>query len=60
DSSKMKKELGWTPSYTFEQGIAETIEWYKNNQGWLKQVMDKVEDTVPVTPVAAPQAATAK
>lgn len=60
DSSKMKKELDWAPSYTFEQGIAETIEWYKSNQEWLKQVMDKVEDTVPVTPVAAPQTATAK
>jgi dTDP-glucose 4,6-dehydratase len=38
DNSKITTELGWEPSYTFEQGIAETIEWYLNNQEWLEQV----------------------
>lgn len=38
DNSKITAELGWEPSYTFEQGIAETIEWYLNNQAWLEQV----------------------
>ena len=28
DSSKIQKELGWTPSVTFEEGIKKTIEWY--------------------------------
>lgn len=28
DSTKMRKVLGWTPEYTLEQGLRETIEWY--------------------------------
>lgn len=28
DASKLKNELGWEPSYTFEQGIAQTVQWY--------------------------------
>jgi dTDP-glucose 4,6-dehydratase len=39
DSSKIQRELGWTPSYTFEQGIADTIKWYMNNQTWWKRIM---------------------
>ena len=31
-------ELGWSPSYTFEKGIEETIEWYLKNQKWVAQV----------------------
>lgn len=38
DSSKIKQELGWQPSLTFEQGLAETIDWYLNNEEWLKHV----------------------
>lgn len=38
DSSKIQKELGWKPKYTFETGITETIEWYINNQEWIKKV----------------------
>ncbi|MEA0965813.1 dTDP-glucose 4,6-dehydratase, partial [Xanthomonas campestris pv. campestris] len=28
DASKLKDELGWEPAYTFEQGIAQTVDWY--------------------------------
>ncbi|MEG0811742.1 MAG: dTDP-glucose 4,6-dehydratase [Eubacterium sp.] len=38
DNTKITTELGWEPSYTFEEGIVETIEWYLNNQEWLEQV----------------------
>ncbi len=38
DASRMRNELGWEPSYTFEQGIAETIDWYLENQAWVEQV----------------------
>ena len=31
DNTKITNDLGWTPSYTFEQGIEKTIEWYLNN-----------------------------
>lgn len=35
DNTKITTQLGWSPSYTFEQGIAETIQWYLNNKNWL-------------------------
>jgi dTDP-glucose 4,6-dehydratase len=40
DAAKMRTELDWTPSYTFEQGIAETIAWYVKNQAWWKRIMN--------------------
>ncbi|TNE30760.1 MAG: dTDP-glucose 4,6-dehydratase [Bacteroidetes bacterium] len=38
DSTKIKNELGWEPSVTFEQGLAETIDWYMENEDWLRNV----------------------
>ncbi|WP_417204716.1 dTDP-glucose 4,6-dehydratase [Acetoanaerobium sticklandii] len=35
DNSKITTELGWSPTYTFEQGIKETIEWYLENSKWM-------------------------
>jgi len=39
DASKMKQELGWKPAYTFETGIRETVQWYLENQPWVKTVL---------------------
>jgi len=38
DASKIKTELGWKPSVTFEEGLAQTIDWYLANETWLKNV----------------------
>lgn len=38
DASKINKELGWSPSVTFEQGLEKTIDWYLSNEDWLKNV----------------------
>ncbi len=38
DASKIKKELGWSPSVTFEEGLKFTIDWFFDNQDWLKHV----------------------
>ena len=38
DSSKLQKELGWKPSLQFEEGIEKTIDWYLENEEWLKNV----------------------
>lgn len=38
DASKIKNELGWEPSVTFEQGLAQTIDWYLQNEKWLRNV----------------------
>ena len=39
DSSKVEKELGWTRTYNFEDGIKETIDWYLNNQDWVENIL---------------------
>jgi dTDP-glucose 4,6-dehydratase len=38
DATKLKDELGWTPSITFEQGLEKTVDWYLTNQEWLNNV----------------------
>ncbi|MEK7017665.1 dTDP-glucose 4,6-dehydratase [Bacillus sp. FSL R9-9410] len=41
DAQKMKNEFEWEPKYTFEQGLKETVEWYKNNVDWWKPLKEK-------------------
>jgi dTDP-glucose 4,6-dehydratase len=38
DSSKLQRELGWTPSLQFEEGLEKTVDWYLNNQSWLDEI----------------------
>ena len=39
DNTKITTQLGWAPSYTFEQGIAETIDWYLAHQDWIHKIV---------------------
>jgi len=39
DNTKITSQLGWKPSYTFEQGMKETIQWYLDNQQWIERVV---------------------
>ncbi len=44
DSTRLRTELGWTPSYTrFEDGLAATIDWYRENERWWAPSKDAVE-----------------
>ncbi len=38
DSGKLQRELGWSPSVTFEQGLEKTVSWYLNNQEWIDNI----------------------
>jgi len=38
NASKINKELGWSPSVTFEEGLAITTDWYLSNENWLESV----------------------
>jgi dTDP-glucose 4,6-dehydratase len=38
DATKINHELGWKPSVTFEEGLSLTIDWYLQNEEWLKGV----------------------
>ncbi|MBQ8635878.1 dTDP-glucose 4,6-dehydratase [bacterium] len=40
-NDKITSELGWSPSITFEEGIKLTIDWYLNNQDWIKSIESK-------------------
>ncbi len=39
DSTKAERELGWQRTYTFEDGIKETIDWYLANQAWIENIL---------------------
>ena len=38
DATKLKTELGWKPTVTFEQGLENTVDWYLANEEWVKHV----------------------
>jgi len=40
DASKLKRELGWEPTETFESGMRRTVDWYLDNPEWCRRVMD--------------------
>lgn len=41
DFTKIKTELGWMPKHTFEEGLDETIKWYKDNEDWWRPLKKK-------------------
>ncbi len=38
DANKLKTELGWEPSITFEKGLEATVDWYLSNQEWVASI----------------------
>jgi dTDP-glucose 4,6-dehydratase len=38
DATKLNKELGWKPSLQFEEGLERTVDWYLQNEEWVKHV----------------------
>ena len=43
DSSKIRNELGWTPSVKMDQGLVETVNWYVLNDNWWKPLCENIE-----------------
>ena len=39
DSRKIENELGWRQTVDFEQGLAATVDWYLENEGWWRQIL---------------------
>ena len=39
DPTKLETELGWKPKYNFDTGIAQTIQWYLDNEDWWKHIL---------------------
>lgn len=38
DAGKIRRELGWTPTETFESGLRKTVQWYLENEAWVADV----------------------
>ncbi|WP_374282480.1 dTDP-glucose 4,6-dehydratase [Novosphingobium sp.] len=45
DAAKITRELGWTPTVAFEQGIAATVRWYVENRAWWEPIMARRDPT---------------
>ena len=41
DSTKIQKEIGWSPTYEFEKALNETVTWYQNNQKWWEPLINE-------------------
>ncbi len=42
DSGKIKRELGWMPRYSLEDGLRKTVQWYLDNQQWVEEIASRV------------------
>ncbi|MFN3964428.1 dTDP-glucose 4,6-dehydratase [Silanimonas lenta] len=40
DASKLKRELGWVPTVSFEEGLSRTVDWYLANEAWVNNILD--------------------
>ena len=38
DAGKIKRELGWSPRYRFDEAIRQTIQWYRQNERWWRAI----------------------
>ncbi len=38
DATKLNKELGWSPSLQFEEGLEKTVDWYLSNEEWINNI----------------------
>jgi dTDP-glucose 4,6-dehydratase len=61
DCSKIRTELGWEPTVSFEEGLAETVRWYADNRAWWEPLRDRasVVETSWEKPPDAPDAGAA-
>ena len=41
DSTKIQKEIGWSPTYDFEKALDETVTWYQNHQKWWEPLVNE-------------------
>ena len=55
DTTKVRRELGWRPSITFEAGLPETVDWYRANPEWWQPLLERaaIQETRWTQPVTA-------
>jgi dTDP-glucose 4,6-dehydratase len=42
DATKISHDLGWTPRYSFETGLRQTVQWYLENRSWWERVRSRL------------------
>ena len=42
DCTKAERELGWTQTVSFEEGLRQTVRWYLDNENWWRPLRDGV------------------
>ena len=47
DAGKIERELGWTPTETFETGLRKTVQWYLDNPEWWQRILDGTYQEMP-------------
>jgi dTDP-glucose 4,6-dehydratase len=45
DDTKIREELGYAPRVSFDQGLADTVAWYRDNPSWWKAAKDRAART---------------
>lgn len=41
DTSKLSRELGWTPKHELKKGLQDTVQWYLDNINWVEKIKDR-------------------
>ena len=41
DARRLREELGWVPSVTFDEGLRRTVDWYRANASWWEPLLDR-------------------
>ncbi|MEM9971744.1 MAG: dTDP-glucose 4,6-dehydratase [Pseudomonadota bacterium] len=41
DATRIREELGWQPSVTLDEGLAQTVDWYLANEDWWRPLLDR-------------------
>lgn len=41
DCTKIREELGYEPRKSFRQGLAETVQWYRDNRAWWEPLKER-------------------
>jgi dTDP-glucose 4,6-dehydratase len=44
DNTKVETELGWTPAWTFDAGLEQTVRWYLDNRAWWQALRERAGD----------------
>lgn len=47
DDGKIRRQLGYAPEIPFDQGLADTVAWYRDNPGWWKSADSRPAVTGP-------------